>query len=94
MNNMVPVIFLFIGVVVLDGIWFSKRGKNTRTVLTGPTADQIAEQRLKFQSMTVAQLKEYIQQKRMDMGYAATRTPTIKSDLVEEALGLWTARPW
>lgn len=94
MSDTTLTIGLFVIVAVLVGVWLSKRGENTRTVITGPTAEEIDAQRLALAAMTVKELKVFIQLKRQSLGFPADRLPTKKADLVESALQLWVLQPW
>ncbi len=85
-------IFSVVGVFFV--LWLKNRGKNSRVVLTGPSAEQIETQRIAFTKMTVKQLRDYIQQKRMVLGIPAGRMPDRKAALVEYALELWRSQPW
>jgi len=80
---------LFVVIAVLVGVWLSKRGDNTRTVITGPSKMDIDEQRERFLAMTVAELKKYIASKGR-----TGRLPSRKAEIVEVALQLWRAQPW
>lgn len=95
MSDTTLTIGLFVIVAVLVGVWLSKRGENTRTVITGPTAEEIDAQRSALTDMmTVKELKVFIQLKRQSFGLPADRLPTKKADLVESALQLWVLQPW
>lgn len=80
---------LFLVIAIAVGIWLSKRGENTRTVITGPAADEVEAQRERFSAMTVAELRKYIASKGR-----TGRLPSRKADIVEVALQLWRAQPW
>lgn len=94
MSDTTLTIGLFVIAAVLIGVWLSKRGENTRTVLTGPTAEAKEAERLLLADMTVKELKVFIQLKRQSLGFPADRLPTKKADLVEAALQLWVLQPW
>jgi len=94
MSDTTLTIGLFVIVAVLVGVWLSKRGENTRTVITGPTAEETEAHRLELAAMNVKELKVFIQLKRQSLGFPADRLPTKKADLVESALQLWVLQPW
>jgi len=94
MSDTLLTVGIFAVVAVLVAVWMKNRGKNSRTVLTGPSAEQIEAQRVEFTKMTVKQLRDYIQQKRMVLGIPAGRMPNRKAELVEYALELWRSQPW
>lgn len=89
MNDTMFTLGLFAVIAVLVGVWLSKRGENTRTVLTGPSKEEIEIQRERFTALTVKELKQYIKTK----GHVG-RLPTKKVEIVEVALQLWRAQPW
>ena len=94
MNDTVITIVVF-GLVFAGVLyWMSKRGEGKRTVLTGPSAEQIASQREVFSSQTVKELQKYIQMQRIKLGIPAGRTPTRKAEVIELALELWRRQPW
>lgn len=94
MNDTV-ITFVVFG-LVLAGVlyWMSKREEGKRTVLTGPSAEQIERQREVFSSQTVKELQKYIQMQRIKLGIPAGRTPTRKAEVIEAALELWRRQPW
>jgi len=94
MSDTTLTIGLFVIVAVLVGVWLSKRGENTRTVLTGPSEEAKEAERALLNAMTVKELKVFIQLKRQSLGFPADRLPTKKADLVESALQLWVLQPW
>tara|TARA_R110000796_G_scaffold92968_1_gene197344 strand:+ start:5014 stop:5283 length:270 start_codon:yes stop_codon:yes gene_type:complete len=79
----------FLLIVVVVGVWVSRRGRNTRTVITGPSKEEREVQREVFSAMTIAELKVYIASKGR-----TGRLPTLKAQIVEVALGLWSVEPW
>lgn len=89
MNDTQFTLGLFLVLAIAVGIWLSKRGENTRTVITGPAKMDVDEQRERFLAMTVAELKTYIASKGR-----TGRLPSRKAEIVEVALQLWRAQPW
>jgi len=89
MNDTTFAIGLFVVIAVLVSVWLSKRGSNTRTVITGPAKMDVDEQRERFLAMTVAELKKYIASKGR-----TGKLPSRKAELAEVALQLWRAQPW
>lgn len=89
MNDTLFTYGVFLAIAIAVGIWMSKRGENSRTVITGPSKTEVEEQRERFLAMTIAELRTYIASKGR-----TGRLPSRKAEIVEVALELWRAQPW